>query len=145
VDGAENAPGTRLLSPPEPLRQAGLQRVPLPPAAAGDPAVVVDDHGALALAWRERDDAGGTSLTVRRAWVDWNGAGGDAPGFDAACRLAVLGPDASRPAVARVPGGIVTAWIDRGPDGARAVFTRRLGLDMTCTRESTKASVPLTR
>jgi hypothetical protein len=140
--GTSAAPGTRLLSPPGPLRYAGVQRVPLPAGAAGDPEVVVDDHGALALAWRERGEPGTDALTVRRAWVDWNATGGAAPAFDATYRLAALGPHATGPAIARLPGGVAVAWSDLGPDGVASVLVRRLGLDMTCTRESAEPGSP---
>lgn len=118
--------------------------VPLPEGAQGDPVVVVDEHGALALTWRERDETGAVSLVVRRAWADWNAevrAGTVAPAFDAAYALARLNDaNSGWPSAARVPGGIIVTWVDRTPEGRLSVFARRLGMDMTCTRESETAA-----
>lgn len=133
------APGTLAVAASGTRRTAGIQQVPIPAAAVGDPVATVDDHGALALLWRERAGAGRISLVVRRAWVDWNITGGAAPGFDAAYTLATVAESPRRPALTRVPGGIVVAWIDPEAEESPGVFARRLGLDMTCTRESTLA------
>lgn len=138
TDGSEQTPGTIRLGRVDAAgRPAGSYVVPQPAGAQGDPEVVVDEHGALALLWRERGETGEVSLVVRRAWVDWNAGGGEAPGFDAAYTLATLRGDRWDRSLARVPGGVIVSWIDRDADGRWEVLARRLGMDMTCTREST--------
>lgn len=138
-DAPDHAQDTWSLHPPAALRAAGTWQVPRPSGALGPPAIVVDDHGALALAWREGADEA-RRLVIRRAWIDWNAADGRALPFDAAYELASLGPLASAPVLARVPGGVVVAWTDERRPHGRALFVRRLGLDMSCTLEGARLS-----
>ena len=63
--------------PPAALRAAGPRTVASPPGAVRDrpPAAVLDEHGALALAWLEADQANAShDLMLRRTWVDWSSA-----------------------------------------------------------------------
>jgi hypothetical protein len=92
----------------------------------------VDDHGALALAWVERDDQAPTALVLRRAWVDWNGTGDLAPSFDAPIVLGRNVDAARTVGLAGVPGGVLVTWV--GSDPERSLWTRRVGLDLTCVR-----------
>lgn len=139
--GASHA-GVVALRPPGALMAAGVQHVDRPALAlpSVQPAAVVDDHGALALVWTE---AAATStnadLVLRRAWVDWNGQSSRAAPFDAPVVVAHgVAPD-TRAGLARVPGGVVAVWAARDATGRSSVMMRRVGLDMTCTRESATA------
>lgn len=147
VDGVQNPPDTTAILPPAALQHAGCQHVAWPEGGRvnpREPAVTVDDHGALALAWTERGDQGRQAIVVRRAWVNWNADPrgqsrcAEAPAFDAAYTLGTATGEVSRPEITRIPGGVVVAWAAERPEGGRAVYVRRLGLDMTCTRESAK-------
>jgi hypothetical protein len=129
--------------PPRALRAAGARRVTSPGHAVPGrpPAAVLDDHGALALAWPERGDAG-LAIVLRRAWVDWNGTAADARPFDAPFVIARDLPDVSTPLLAAVPGGVVVAWAATGTDGVSGLHARRVGLDMTCTSEQAGHPAP---
>ena len=124
------------VDPPGALRAAGPRRV-TPPGHAlpgRPPAAVLDEHGALALAWPERGEEG-LSIVLRRAWVDWNGASRDARPFDAPFIIARGLTDAPSPLLAAVPGGVIVAWSSTGEGRAAGLHARRVGLDMTCTSE----------
>jgi len=118
---------TLSLLPPPLLRYVGVQQTPRPEAALdeGLPPMTLDEHGALAVVWRERT-ATGEARVLRRYAIDWNAKDPRTPPFDAAVPLI---PDAAAaaPALARVPGGIMAVWIANGH-----LRTRRVGLDMTC-------------
>jgi hypothetical protein len=120
-------PTTLALLPPPLLRYVGVQKTARPPAAlgAGLPPMTLDEHGALAMLWHERT-AAGEARVLRRYAVDWNGGDPSTPEFDTATPV-VAGSDAEVPALTRVPGGIVIAWVTDG-----TLRTRRVGLDMTC-------------
>jgi hypothetical protein len=135
------------LQPPSPLRAAGAQNVDRPAlaASAAQPAAVVDAHGALALAWIEgRDTATGFDLVLRRAWVDWSGQSSRAAAFDAPVVVARGVPPDTIVKIARVAGGVVVAWAAPDAHGRPSVTMRRVGLDMTCTREQAAAG-PMSR
>ena len=115
------------LLPPPPLRYVGVQKTARPAAALdeGLPPMTLDEHGALAMIWRERT-ATGEARVLRRYAVDWNGADATTPEFDAAMTI-IPDADVLAPAMTRVPGGIVAMWVTNG-----AIRTRRVGLDMSC-------------
>lgn len=119
---------TLALLPPPLLRYVGVQQAARPAAAVdrGLPPMTLDEHGALAMLWRERTSAGDAHV-LRRYAVDWNGTDPHTPEFDAPTTLLPPGQEVLAPALARVPGGIVVSWVTNG-----ALRTRRLGLDMTC-------------
>jgi hypothetical protein len=126
------------LIPPAALRAAGPKSATYPRSATpgSAPAVVVDDHGALALAWKE--SAGDAQTVVlRRVWFDWNVPGGDVTPFDAPLLVADRVSQVTPVALASVPGGVVVAWAADEADRRTSLFGRRIGLDMTCTLEQT--------
>lgn len=124
-----------LLLPPPRLRAAGAKRAAYPDSApAGStPAIAVDEHGALALAWTEEHPPG-RSVVLRRAWFAWDTFGGDVRPFDAPVVVAQNPAGATPLTLTRVPGGVIVVWA-ADEAGGRSLFARAVGLDMTCTQE----------
>ncbi len=119
--------GTLALLPPPLLRYVGVQTTARPATVVGEgiPPLTLDEHGALAMVWRERTD-GGEAMVLRRYAVDWQGKDATTSEFDAPTTV-VPRADIMYPALTRVPGGIVAVWID-----GDTLRSRRIGLDMTC-------------
>jgi hypothetical protein len=143
----EDVRGVTVL-PPADLRAAGSRRIARPAQAATGtvPVTVVDDHGALALAWLEHTGTATThDIVLRRAWIDWNGGSPDATAFDAPVVVSRGEESSGAVVIASVPGGVVVAWARQANGQRTGVEARRVGLDMTCTQEQAVSSGPAQR